>query len=346
MAGKTIDLSKLSEDELLKLRLCELPLSIEKTWLEDCINQLYKEFDMKGISFKPSCYLADEWLTPDGEPVIGIPFYLAHPALMRLEKKMMLEVEGGTRSWCMMLLRHEAGHTINYAYKLYRRRKWQKIFGRFSQEYGDTYRFRPYSKNFVRHLEDYYAQYHPDEDFAETFAVWLTPGSNWAKVYKGWKVMKKLNYVQELIDDIKMKVPPVATGKRYWEARRMKTTLQNFYKKKTYSYAETLPNFHDTNLKKIFPSLEQGDSETRAQSKEKPSAAAVIKKHKKTILNTVAQWTGERKYIIGELLDTIIERCKDLQLCVNDEEASALLRVSTYVTTLVMNYLHTGGFKP
>lgn len=47
---------------------------------------------------------------------------------------MMLEVEGGTRNWCMKLLRHEMGHVLNYAYKLYRRKKWQKVFGKFPQE--------------------------------------------------------------------------------------------------------------------------------------------------------------------------------------------------------------------
>lgn len=179
MSKKNLDLSKLSEEELLNLRVCELPLSLEGTWLEDCVAELCQELKNKGFSFKPLCYLADEWLTTDKEPVVGIPFFLAHPVLIKLEKKMVLDAEGSTRSWCMKLLRHEAGHALNYAYKLYRKKKWRKVFGQFSQEYEGTYRFRPYSRNFVRHLEDYYAQYHPDEDFAETFAVWLTPGLDW-----------------------------------------------------------------------------------------------------------------------------------------------------------------------
>lgn len=345
MAANALELSELSEEKLLQLRLCELNIGIKGTWLEDCVNQLYRELDEKGISFKPPCYLADEWLTPDGEPVIGIAFYLAHPALMRLEKKMMLEAEGETKPWCMMLLRHETGHAINYAYKLYRRKKWQKIFGRFSKEYGDSYRFRPYSKNFVRHLEDYYAQYHPDEDFAETFAVWLDSNSNWQQVYKGWKVMRKLNYVDEVINEIRAKAPLVAVGKRYWEIRRMKTKLHNFYKKKMRSYADALPNFHDENLKKIFSTTVKNNAVAEAQCQQRPLAAAIIKKHKKTILNTVAQWTGARKYIIGGLIEAVIERCRSLSLCVQDDEAAALLRFNTYVTALVMNYLHTGGFK-
>jgi len=143
---------------------------------------------------------------------------------------MVLDAEGSNRPWCMRLLRHETGHAINYAYKLYRRKNWQKVFGKFSKEYEDTYRFRPYSRNFVRHLEDYYAQYHPDEDFAETFAVWLTPGLEWRTEYKGWKALDKLKYVDELMNGIKSKEPLVESGKKYWEASRMRITLENFYK--------------------------------------------------------------------------------------------------------------------
>jgi hypothetical protein len=185
-AKPPIDLATLAEEQLLDLRICDLPLTIENTWLEKCVAQLHRELNAKGIVFQPHCYLADEWLTPEDEPVIGIPFFLAHPRLIELEKKMMLEAEGEGESWCMKLLRHEAGHAVSYAYGLHRKRSWKKVFGSSTAPYEDTYRFRPYSKSFVRHLDFYYAQYHPDEDFVETFAVWLTPGLDWRQKYKGW----------------------------------------------------------------------------------------------------------------------------------------------------------------
>ncbi len=335
---KFIDLSMISEEELLNLKICDLPLKIEGTWLQGCVEQLYQELEKKGIKFKPPCYLADEWLTPDGEPVIGIPFFLAHPTLMKLEKKMMLDVEGETKGWCMKLLRHESGHAINYAYRLYRRRKWQKIFGKFSQVYSDTYRFRPYSKSFVRHLEDYYAQYHPDEDFAETFAVWLTPGSNWQEAYKGWKALEKLNYVEELMEEIKEKPPLVKRGRRYWHINSLRITLKNYYKKKRLYYAEYFPDFHDVNLKKIF-------AEKNLHSQEGLSAKDLIKRYRKQILNNVSEWTGEKKYVIADLLDTIGERCDSLNLRIIESESSALLKFSTYITTLIMNYRYTGRFQ-
>jgi len=344
MPKKTINLLKLSEDDLLNLRICELPLDLEGSWLEECIKELYRELENRGFRFRPPCYFADEWLTPDKEPVIGIPFFLAHPVLIKLEKKMVLDAEGSSRSWCMKLLRHETGHAINYAYKLYRRKKWQKAFGRFSKEYDDTYRFRPYSRNFVRHLEDYYAQYHPDEDFAETFAVWLTPGLKWQDQYKGWKALDKLNYVDESMNEIKDREPLVDRGKRYWEASSMRMTLKNFYKKKRQSYMEDFPDFHDSNLKNIFLFIESPERGPSNKNKE-IHAASTIRRYKKDILNNVAKWTGEKKYIINNLLDTITQRCKALGLLSGESESLAVLRISTYITTLVMNYLYTGGFS-
>ncbi|MFH1505057.1 MAG: hypothetical protein ABIH08_06715 [Candidatus Omnitrophota bacterium] len=337
---RALDLSKISEEELLSLRICDLPLDIENSWLANCLKELYQELEAKEVQFKPPCYLADEWLTPDKEPVVGVPFFLAHPALIKLERKMMLDVEGGTHSWCMKLLRHETGHALNYAYKLYRRKKWQKTFGQFSKEYNDTYRWRPYSRSFVRHLEDYYAQYHPDEDFAETFAVWLTPGLNWQEQYKGWKALAKLNYVNELMSEVKDKEPRIQKGTKYWQASSTRATLKNFYKKKRHFYAEDFPDFHDANLKRIFIS-----KDTDTQKDKVLWAGNIIRKHKRNILNNTAKWTGEKKYIINNLLNTIIQRSKQLHLKAQEPESLAAQEVSIYVTALVMNYLHTGKFR-
>ncbi|MBN2120017.1 MAG: hypothetical protein JW734_03040 [Candidatus Omnitrophica bacterium] len=338
MTDKKIKLARIREDKLLNCRICDLPLQIEGTWIESCVNQLYSELEAKGIKFKPLCYLADEWLTPDNEPVVGIAFFLAHPRLVKLEKKMMLEVEGGTKDWCMKLLRHESGHALNYAFKLYKRRKWQEIFGRFSQEYADTYRFRPYSRSFVRHLEDYYAQYHPDEDFAETFAVWLAPKSKWPNQYKGWKALGKLKYVDKLMSEISNKEPFKKKGEKYWCISRLKIKLKNYYKKKKQFWAEYFPDFHDSNLKRIFVEKDQ-------EHKDLPLACEIIKKHKKNILSSISTWTGERRFIIDDLLRIIIDRCRDLKLVAVDLEVLAAIKISIYITTLIMNYSYTGRFR-
>ncbi|MDD5194758.1 MAG: hypothetical protein PHQ96_03670 [Candidatus Omnitrophica bacterium] len=337
MPNKNIDLSALSKEELLNLRICDLPLKIEGTWIADCISKLYAELDNKKIKFKPACYLADEWLAPDEEPVVGIPFFLAHPSLVCLEQDNMFEVEGGTQEWCMKLLRHETGHAINYAYRFYKRAKWRKIFGPFSKEYRDTYRFRPYSRSFVRHLEDYYAQYHPDEDFAETFAVWLTPDSQWERLYKGWRALRKLRYIEDLSKELRNSKPQITRGKKYWRFSSLRVTLKNYYKRKRIFKAEDFPDFHDSNLKKIF--VEQHKNLFSQPADE------LIKKHRRHIVNCVARWTGENKYITNEIMDKVQKRIAALHLVLAKSESAAVAETSVYVSTLVMNYIHTGRFK-
>ena len=44
----------------------------------------------------------------------------------------------------------------------------------------------PNSRAYVQHLDYWYAQSHPFEDYAETFAVWLRPSSRWKRRYEGW----------------------------------------------------------------------------------------------------------------------------------------------------------------
>jgi hypothetical protein len=336
MPKEKIDLSTVSEETLLSLHIKDLPLSLEGTWLSDCVKELYQELDSKGIKFKPVCYLTDEWFAPDQDPQIGIPFFLAHPALIKLEKKMMREAEGETKLWCMQLLRHEAGHAINYAYKLYQSPEWKKLFGSFSKTYADAYRFKPYSKSFVTHLEKYYAQCHPDEDFAETFAVWLTPGLDWRSLYKSFKAVEKLQYVDEVILEIKDKPPLVKNGRKYRKASLLNLTLTNYYKKKKHIYAEDFPDFHDTNLIKIFTDKKE---DTKG-----PYAYTLIRKYKDGICNNVSIWTGEKKFIINDLLETLIDRSRQLGLVNSLPEQQAILKITVYVTALIMNYVHTGRF--
>ena len=182
--------------EILSKPIRQLGLKLEGSPLERFIQQLYKELNAKGLHrFHPRCYLTDEWGCPNMEPVIGIPFYLADPKLQRLEAEMN-DIEDARQ--IMMYMRHEAGHAFNYAYALYKTEEWRNLFGPFRRPYRDNYKPVAFSRQFVRHMEGWYAQKHPDEDFAETFAVWLTPRSNWRKRYQGWGAMKKLLYMDRI----------------------------------------------------------------------------------------------------------------------------------------------------
>jgi hypothetical protein len=170
--------------EVLRKPIKELGLRLEGSPVEKYVYQLYREIERKGLKhFRPPCYLTDEWGCPSGEPVIGIPFYLADPKLSAVEKTLNdLEDEREI----MMYMRHEAGHAFNYAYQLYKTEEWRDLFGPFRRPYREDYRPVPFSRSFVRHIAGWYAQKHPDEDFAETFSVWLTTRSNWRKRYKDW----------------------------------------------------------------------------------------------------------------------------------------------------------------
>jgi len=333
-----VDLETIAEEQLLDLRICDLPLQIAGTWLDERVAQLYRELKAKGILFEPRCYLADEWLTPEGEPVIGIPFYLAHSRLIALEKKMMLEAEGETVDWCMQLLRHEAGHALSYAFGLHRKRSWQRVFGHSSQEYADTYRFRPYSKSFVRHLDNYYAQYHPDEDFVETFAVWLTPGLDWRKQYRGWKALDKLLFVDRLMQGIAGQAPPLPKGRPHWNAARIRSSLRGYYQRRRHAEAENHPDFHDANLKRLF-------AEEQAQNETRRPVAKLLQTHRKALLATISGWTGESKYMASGVIKAVQQRSKALRLVTDDAEAVAMLKLATYLTTLLMNYRHTNRLR-
>lgn len=321
----------LPDEELLQTRVRDLGLSIERSPLQGRIGRLYAELDARGIGFHPPCYLSDEWLTPDKVPMIGIPFFLAHPRLVKLEKKMMLEVEGGTDASCMKILRHEAGHALNYAYRLYQKTRWRELFGPFSAKYSNSYSAQPYSKRYVSHLRQNYAQAHPDEDFAETFAVWLTPNSRWREKYHGWPVMKKLRYVDNLMRKIAPAAPAVTSRVTPWSAARMTSTLAAYYQRKRRYLAEEFPGFYDPALQRLFSARPETDPPRQA--------GQFLRRWRKHLVSAVARWTGQRKLDTDQLVGKLIRRCDALNLYVTDGELETISEATGFVTA-VMNNVH------
>jgi hypothetical protein len=322
---------KLPDEQLLQIRVRDLGLRIEGSPLEAPIGRLYAELDARGIGFHPPCYLADEWFCPDKVPVIGIPFFLAHRRLRLLEKKMMLEVEGGTDSSCMKLLRHEAGHALNYAYRLFGRTRWRELFGPFSAKYHESYAPRPYSKRYVSHLRHNYAQAHPDEDFAETFAVWLSTGERWKQKYRDWPALKKLRYVDHVVARIGQTPPPVGTRQTPYSADRMTSTLGAYYQRKRRHLGEEFPGFYDPGLERLFSPRSSAPSGERA--------SAFLRRWRRQLLAGVATWTGDRKYDIDGLLRKLIRRCDALDLAVGRGEPEMACELGAFVAA-VMNNIH------
>jgi hypothetical protein len=221
-------LADAKRQESLSRKISELPLRVEGTHLEALVIRLYKELKAAGIAFKPNIYLSDSWGCPDEVPVIGIPFYLADPIVCSLLGQMG-GIEVGDDTTLMMILRHEAGHAFNYAYRLYDKPEWKALFGPFSLPYQEDYQVDLSSTRFVHHLEDCYAQKHPDDDFAETFAVWLTPYSYWQAAYAGTPALEKLQYVERITAEYGEK-PPIVTGGRVdMPVEEIEMTLGEWY---------------------------------------------------------------------------------------------------------------------
>ena len=330
-------LTSLPEEDLLDLRLCNLGLRIEGTPLEKRIAQVYRELERRHLAFRPHFWLSSEWFTPDGVPGAAIAFYLAHPRLKRLEERQMLEVEGGTHTWCMQLLRHEVGHAICNAYRLNRKRSWQRVFGKSSKPYPSCYQPRPYSKRFVLHLDYWYAQSHPAEDFAETFAVWLTPGSTWRRRYVGWPALKKLQYVDELMRDIAGTRPPNRSREQIDPLRDIRTTLRQYYRRKRARYADDHPDFYDRDLRRLFSVA------TRHSGQE--SAAKFLRRAGPELRHLVAEWTGQSEYAIDLVLKEMIARARELRLHTHQSRRQAMLEMAVLLTVQTMNYLHSGYFR-
>jgi hypothetical protein len=334
---KPVDWTTLGDEKLLEVRMCDLALSIEGTELEPRIAQLNGELAARGLTFKPHYYLSDEWFTPDGVPGIAIPFYLAHPRLAKLEQKEMLEVEGGDAESCLRILRHEAGHAIDNAYRLRRRPTRRRLFGNPAIEYPEYYTPKPYGKSFVQRLDHWYAQSHPDEDFAETFAVWLDPESLWATRYAGWPAQRKLEYMDRLMRELARKRPVVNSARKVDPLARLKKTLGEHYKQKREHYGLDHPDFYESDLRNLF-------SESPQYAKNM-SAAKFVRRIRREARSTVASFTDSYQYTIDQLLSKIIDRCRELNLRLTEPEEATRVDFMVFLTVQTMNYLHSGRHR-
>ncbi len=327
----------LPDEQLLDLRFDQLPLHISGSWLEARIEALFADLAARGLTFRPYFWLSSDWFTPDGVSGIAIPFYLAHPRLMRLEKAQMLEVEGGTPEWCLQILRHEAGHAIDNAYALRRRRKRVRLFGRPSEPYPDFYLPRPYSKSFVLHLDSWYAQSHPDEDFAETFAVWLTPDSDWRARYADWPALRKLEYMDELMRQLDGKPPLVSSRRQVEPLGRLRTTLRRHYARKRAHYGVEYPHFYDRDLRRLFSAA--------AEYRQNRRASRFIQSVRRDVRRLVAEWTGTYQYTIDRVIEAMIVRADALHLRLKYPEDRTKMDFTMLLTVQTMNYLHSGRHR-
>jgi hypothetical protein len=322
-------------DALLGRRISDLGLRVQGSPVENLVDRLYAELSERGLVFRPPVYLTDEWGCPEGVAAIGVPFYLADRRLERLEREraVVLEEEADP----MKIMRHETGHAFNYAYRLHARPEWRQLFGPYSRPYRDRFRVDPFSRDYVRHILGWYAQKHPDEDFAETFAVWLTPGLDWRARYQGWPALRKLEYVDAVMAEVRqieVAVPRIRAEHLPVEA--MHTTLGEHY-----AGWEELPlgdpSHFDGDLRNIFPTAPGSGSEPEGAA----TAAAFIRRHRRELVRRIAYWTGETTHVVRQLVDHLLERAEALELAHTGEEEAALIELTAFSTAVIMNYSYT-----
>ena len=335
-AVATPEWASYNDEQLLAVRMCDLKLSLAGTEIEQRIAKVNAEIEARGL-VHPYYYLSDEWFTPDGFPSVAVPFYLAHPRLAKLELAQMLEIEGGDERTCLKILRHEAGHAIDNAYLLRRKPTRRRLFGTPATPYPEYYTPKPYSKSFVQHLDHWYAQSHPDEDFAETFAVWLDPQSNWSIRYSGWPAHRKLEYMNRLMRETSRHRPRVRSKRQVDPIERLRKTLREHYRKKREHYGLDHPDFYESDLRNLF-----SDAPEYAGNL---SAARFLGRIRKEVRSTVASFTDTYQYTIEQLIQKIIERARELNLRLIDSEAVTKTDFMVFLTVQTMNYLHSGRHR-
>jgi Putative zinc-binding metallo-peptidase len=327
---KTLPWMRLSDEELLSVRFCDLGLSLERSPVGRYVKRLYAELESRGINFKPHAWLAQEWFSPDGIPGIAVPFYLAHPRLERLERRIMREVEGGNTRWLMRILRHEAGHALDNAYRLRRRKRWREVFGPASLPYPDRYRARPGSRRYVHHLGEWYAQSHPTEDFAETFAVWLKPKSDWRTSYAAWPAFHKLSLVDELMTSVRGKRPPVRNRDRIEPISSNTQTLAQYYRRKLARYRHYRRGLADELLKKAFTTERLRANPVRACALLRSAGPAFVPK--------IARELEMERYSVDQILRMLIDRSEALKLYVRGSRREALRHARWMLVRLTRMY--------
>ncbi|RLB56829.1 MAG: hypothetical protein DRI34_08575 [Deltaproteobacteria bacterium] len=334
--GRTVQYrqwTRLSDERLLQVRLCDLGLAIEGSVLEERIARVQRELERRGLLFRPYFWLSDDWFTPENVTGVAVPFYLAHPRLVRLERKYLGEVEGGNRDWCLRILRHEVGHALDHAFGLHRRRRWRQLFGPASRHYPSGYRPDPYSRQHVLNLEYWYAQAHPDEDFAESFAVWLKPRWLWRRRYASWpRALAKLEYLDELMAELAGTRPPHTTRVRVDSLPQLRQTLGEYYRRKLRRQGQGFPDYYDGVLRRVFRRADRREQAVPAWS--------VLRRVRPLALRRASAWAGDQRHSLDLLLRDLAGRCRELGLYATDVKRQSQPQFALGLARQAMDSLH------
>ena len=343
--------ARFQESNLWATPIRDFGLTIEGTPLQPIVEEFQGELRRVGLTrVQPRFYLSTEWGVPFDSVAIAIPFYLARPDLRALHEAGPLHVErtglveGFDRADILRYLRHEMGHVVNYAYRLYDDEEWVKQFGSITQPYSEEYRPEPFSRRYVRHLPGWYAQKHPDEDWSETFAVWMTPELDWRKEYSGWPVAAaKLAYCDRVLAALRERDPVVTHVDLDEDVAEIEYSLGHYYRDNPLGLGEVPPGL-DGAIRAIFEDLGVGEA---MPAEPLAPAGPLIRRLEPDLLANVFRWTGHFPERTRVLIRYLAERADHLrQGYMPAREGAAIVAVTTLVTGLAMNHVQRGSYLP
>lgn len=323
------------DSELLRMQFCDLPLHLRGSLIEQRARSVFDELAARSIRLRPAIWIAEEWYNPDGAAGFAIPFYLLHPRLIRLERKMMLEAEGASANEAMSILRHETGHAVDEAFRLSEMREYRRVFGSPRRAYPKDYVADPDSRDYVQHLNAWYAQSHPVEDFAETFAVWLKSERSWRRTYRDWPAFEKLRTVDAWMRDRQDAEPAIKPKRMANELRDSTRTLRQHYDEKREFYAIDAEDEFDGALQRIFS--ENGDGRRKRWNQ---SAAGLLASHRTRLRRRTARPLGVPAYVVDQVLRQLVHRARILKLKQTRPEAETVAKISKLVLRATVSILH------
>jgi hypothetical protein len=337
--------SEFHEERFTSTPIRELGLVIAGTPLERALTQFRHELARAGIRLlQPDFHLSTEWGVPFGTISIGIPFYLSRPELIAIHAQRVGHLEGASPPDVLRYLRHEMGHVVNYAYKLYEQEDWIKLFGSITQPYLEDYRPEPFSRRFVCHLPGWYAQKHPDEDWSETFAVWMTPDFDWRAAYADSPTaLEKLTYCDAAMALLNQRAPEVAVIERDEDVGDLSESVNEFYHVPPDQTDDAWPRGLDGAIRSIFEDFDKPDN--LFLHGERLPSAALIRRIEPDVVANVYRWTGHFPEHTRRLIRHLEKRSEELQqVYPANGEAAVTVAFTTLVTSLAMNHVLRGSY--
>lgn len=267
---------------------------------------LKRELKDKGIVFDFHLWISDEWFCPDGVPGFALPAYLFNLELKKIHEMKTGVIEGRNKKEILKLMRHELGHAIDNAFSLRSSPLRRKVFGSPKTNYPDSYVPKAYSRNFVHYLGDQYAQSHPDEDFAETFAYWLDPEKQWPLKRFSKTLTEKLQTMDQIMKSL--------CGKKPVLKNRFKIDPIEKNKKTPFEYYEGfVKERHLSKMKRVDHQL-LGFFGENADELSQPSLAQYLRSMRAPLVKRISREEGVYQYEANWALNRVIDRAQGLDI--------------------------------